>query len=33
MSVHSIAKKEGTSAGVEGDFPLDEAVAQGKLTQ
>ena len=32
-SVHSIAKKEGPSAGVEGDFPLDEAVVQGKSLQ
>ena len=32
-SVHSIAKKEGPNAGVEGDFPLDEAVVQGKSLQ
>ena len=29
-SVHSIAKKEGLGTGVEGDFPLDDAVVQGK---
>jgi len=32
-SVHSIAEKEGPSAGIEGDFPLDEGVVQGKSLQ